>query len=132
MRSGIELLEDLAGDGALVQRKGTYRIRLRMWLNQGDPIRWQRAWGSVDVATLEDGGATLITKVRVDRRSLISGIFYGVEGMRIGGTRRLKISPHLAYREQGVPGIIPPNAVLTVEISFLADDPRAATALEAP
>jgi FKBP-type peptidyl-prolyl cis-trans isomerase len=44
------------------------------------------------------------------------GWFYGVEGMRVGGPRRLEIAPHLDYRERGVPGIIPPNAVLTVEV----------------
>ena len=46
-------------------------------------------------------------------------VFYGVEGMRIGGTRRLEIAPHLAYGERGVPGSIPPNAMLIVEITIL-------------
>jgi hypothetical protein len=36
--------------------------------------------------------------------------------MRVGGRRRLRVAPHLAYREAGVPGVIPPNALLTVEI----------------
>jgi FKBP-type peptidyl-prolyl cis-trans isomerase len=49
---------------------------------------------------------------------LISGLFYGVEGMRVGGTRRLEIAPHLAYGDRGVPGIIPANAVLTAEITI--------------
>jgi FKBP-type peptidyl-prolyl cis-trans isomerase len=40
--------------------------------------------------------------------------------MRVGGTRRLEISPHLGYGERGVPGVIPANAVLTAEISILA------------
>jgi len=73
-------------------------------------------------ARLEDDGRTLITEVRVDRRSLVSGLFYGVEGMRIGGTRRLEIAPHLAYGDRGVPGVIPSNAVLTAEITVLAPD----------
>ena len=49
----------------------------------------------------------------------MNGLFYGVEAMRIGGTRRLEISPHLAYGDRGVPGVIPPAAVLTAEITIL-------------
>jgi hypothetical protein len=28
-------------------------------------------------------------------------LFYGVEGMRVGGTHRLEIALHLAYRDRG-------------------------------
>jgi FKBP-type peptidyl-prolyl cis-trans isomerase len=52
---------------------------------------------------------------------MVNGLFYGSEGMRVGGTRRLKISPHLAYGDKGVPGVIPANAVLIVEIAFLEE-----------
>jgi FKBP-type peptidyl-prolyl cis-trans isomerase len=38
----------------------------------------------------------------------VNGLFYGVDGMRAGGTRRLEITPHLAYGEAGV---IPAGAV---------------------
>ena len=101
------------GRGEPVRRQRNYRIRLRLWLNQGEPVRWMTAWGPVGVARLEDDGETLVTEIRVNRRSLVNGLFYGVDGMRVGGTRRLEIAPHLAYGERGVPGVIPPNAVLT-------------------
>jgi FKBP-type peptidyl-prolyl cis-trans isomerase FkpA len=39
--------------------------------------------------------------------------------MRVGGTRRLEIAPHLAYGDAGIPGRIPPAAVLVVEITIL-------------
>jgi len=51
----------------------------------------------------------------------MSGLFYGVEGMRVGGTRKLPISPHLAYGECGVSGIIHSKAVLIVEIQILEE-----------
>ena len=70
------------------------------------------------VARLEDEVRTLTTEVRIDRRSLVDGLFYGVEGMRVGGTRRLEIAPHLGYGERGVPGVIPPGAVLISEITL--------------
>jgi hypothetical protein len=123
MRSGIRILEDTPGDGPAIERQHVYRLRLRMWLHRGEPVRWTTAWGFVDQARLEDEGATLVTCLRIDRRSLISGLFYGVEGMRIGGTRRLEISPHLAYGENGVPGLIPKNALLVAEVIFLEASP---------
>lgn len=119
LRSGLTVLVDIPGAGDPVRRQHNYRIRLRLWLNRGEPVRWQVAWGPVDMARLEDGGATLITVVRIDRRSLISGLFYGIEGMCIGGVRRLEIAPHLAYGQQGVPGAIPPAAALIAEITIL-------------
>ncbi len=82
-------------------------------------MRWRTAWRPVGGATLEDGGETLLTEVRIDRRSLINGLFYGVEGMRVGGMRRLEIASHLAYGREGVPGVIPAGAVLTAEITIL-------------
>jgi ankyrin repeat protein len=90
LRSGLQLLVDVPGSGDLVRRQHRYRIRLRLWLNGGEPVRWQSAWGPVGVATLDDGGETLITEVRIDRRSLVNGLFYGVDGMRVGGMRRLE------------------------------------------
>ncbi len=119
LRSGLTLLEDVPGTGEPVQRRHNYMIRLRLWLSRGEPVRWHLAWGRVGVAMLEDDGATLVTEVRIDRRSLVNGLFYGIEGMRIGGTRRLEIAPHLAYAERGVPGVIPANAKLIAEITFL-------------
>jgi uncharacterized protein len=119
LRSGLTLLGDVPGSGAPVRRQHHYRIRLRLWLNQGQAVRWQMAWGPVGIARLEDDGATLITEVRIDRRSLVNGLFYGVEGMHVGGMRRLEIAPRLAYGERGVPGIVPPNAVITAEITVL-------------
>jgi hypothetical protein len=119
LRAGLTLLADLPGRGELVRRQHNYRIRLRLWLHSGDPVRWHIAWGRVGAATLADNGETLLTEIRIDRRSLVNGLFYGVEGMRVGGTRRLEIAPHLAYGSRGVPDVIPPRAVLIAEITIL-------------
>lgn len=124
MKSGIKLIAETEGNGALVQRQQVYLMRLKMWLNQGEPIIWQRPWGIIDRARLEDDGQTLISDLRIDRENLFNGLFYGVEGMRIGGTRKLKVSPHLAYAERGIPGLIPANAVLIVEVSVLEQRPE--------
>jgi hypothetical protein len=111
------LLEDTPGLGEEVQRHRVYEIRLRIWLSRGDPVRWRDALSG----RLEDDGTTLFTVLRVDREQMIAGLFHGVEGMRIGGTRRLRVAPHLAYRETGVPGVIPPNALLIIEVEILTE-----------
>lgn len=109
----------MPGTGDPVRRQHRYGIRLRLWLNKGQAVRWQTASGPVGIARLEDHGETLVTEVQIDRRSLVSGLFHGVDGMRVGGTRRLEIAPHLAYGERGVPGVIPASAVLTAEVTIL-------------
>ncbi|WP_297764830.1 FKBP-type peptidyl-prolyl cis-trans isomerase [uncultured Alcanivorax sp.] len=118
MRTGIEIIEDVPGCGAPVARHNWYKIRLKIWLHRGESVRWERVWGT-SPAELNDNGETLVTHVRIDREQLIAGLFYGCEGMHVGGRRILRIAPHLAYREQGVPGIIPANALLTAELEFI-------------
>lgn len=126
LRAGLLLLDDIPGDGEPVRRQHVYGMRLRLWLHRGDPVRWTAAWGPVGTARLEDEGATLVTEVRIDRHQLANGLFYGVDGMRVGGTRWLEIAPRLAYGERGVPGVIPPHAMLTAEITIVERAPTRA------
>ena len=119
LRSGLTLLTDIPGSGELVRRQRNYLVRLRLWLHRGAPVRWQMPSGPVGVGRLEDDGETLITEMRIDRRSMMNGLFYGIDGMRVGGTRRLEIAPHLAYGDKGVPGMIPENALIISEITIL-------------
>ena len=36
--------------------------------------------------------------------------------MRVGGFRKVRVSPHLAYGSRGMPGLVPPDAVLNISI----------------
>jgi hypothetical protein len=60
-------------------------------------------------------------KIRLDLkgRHCITGLLDGIVGMRVGGKRTLIISPHLAYGAEGLPGKIPPNALLRCEVELL-------------
>ncbi len=50
---------------------------------------------------------------------VIRGWDDGVPGMRVGGIRRLTVSPELAYGDTGHGHMIPPGATLVFEIELL-------------
>ena len=102
LKSGIKLLSETQGTGEPIKKGDTVKVRLNGWLNQGQQIQ-------------ED----YLGEVIVGGREVIPGIGYSIEGMRRGGKRKVKISPHLGYREAGIENLIPPNAVLVYEIEVL-------------
>ena len=63
------------------------------------------------------GGVTFIDHSLVlGRRQAIAGVEHALMGMKAGGYRKVRVSPHLAYRVKGIQDLIPPDAVLICEI----------------
>jgi hypothetical protein len=104
MTRDIEVRDVELGSGDEAQLGKTVALRLRVYLHQGEEVFLYPE-----------------PKVRIDLRgrNCIAGLRKGLIGMRVGGKRTLIISPHLAYGAQGVPGKIPPNALLRYDIELL-------------
>lgn len=50
---------------------------------------------------------------------VIQGWVLGLQGMKVGGTRRLWVPAHLAYGERQIGTMIPPNSDLCIDIELL-------------
>ncbi len=51
---------------------------------------------------------------------VIKGWDDGVQGMKVGGRRRLVIPPHLAYGDRGAPGAIAPGETLIFVVDLVS------------
>jgi FKBP-type peptidyl-prolyl cis-trans isomerase len=104
--SGLEYWDIKVGSGATAQRGQMVKVHYTGWLTSGKKFD-----SSVDHGqpfTFHLGGG-----------EVIKGWDEGVEGMKVGGKRQLRIPPELAYGQRGYPPIIPPSSTLIFDVELL-------------
>jgi FKBP-type peptidyl-prolyl cis-trans isomerase FkpA len=105
--SGL-IIEDLvAGEGAEATAGIEVTVHYTGWLTDGKKFDSSKDRDDPFVFPLGGG-------------RVIRGWDEGVQGMKIGGKRKLTIPPDLGYGARGAGGVIPPNATLVFEVELLA------------
>ncbi len=105
--SGL-VIEDLeVGNGAEAVAGQHVQVHYTGWLTDG--TKFDSSKDRNDPFVFPLGG-----------RRVIAGWDEGVQGMKVGGTRKLTIPPQLGYGARGAGGVIPPNATLVFEVELLA------------
>ncbi len=97
-KSGIKIVSDTPGIGPELKKGDRVRLIYDIQLNRGDFLAKDQE-----------------TVFKVGDRNFVAGFRYGLEGIRVGGTRRFSASPHLCYRDTEL-ARIPKSAVLIFDI----------------
>ena len=119
LRSGVKLLDERAGIGMPAKRGDSVIYNLKIFLNKGDEVplnQRQAEYLPAQMIRTVDGYRFVDHKTVLGSREAMAGVEYSLIGMKTDGYRKVRVSPHLAYRDEGLGEIIPTNAVLIVEL----------------
>lgn len=105
--SGLKYEDQVEGEGAEAAAGQKVTVHYTGWLTDGTKFDSSKDRNDPFVFPLGAG-------------RVIRGWDEGVQGMKVGGTRKLTIPAHLGYGSQGAGGVIPPNATLVFEVELLA------------
>jgi hypothetical protein len=104
--SGLKYKDETVGTGAEARSGNQVSVHYTGWLEDGTKFDSSRDRGQPFEFALGAG-------------SVIRGWDEGVQGMRVGGRRRLLIPPELGYGGRAVGGVIPANSTLVFEVELL-------------
>jgi len=104
--SGLIYEDAVAGSGAEAALGQTVSVHYTGWLTDGTKFDSSKDRNEPFEFPLGAG-------------YVIRGWDEGVQGMRVGGVRKLTIPPALGYGARGAGGVIPPNATLLFEVELL-------------
>ena len=117
--SGLKLLDEREGTGTPAKKGYRVVYNTRIFLNQGEEVSLndiQAKQLSKEMVRVEDGVTFIDHRIVLGRRQAIAGVEHALMGMKVGGYRKVRLSPHLAYQDKGIPDLILPDAVLIVEL----------------
>ncbi|MGH8509422.1 MAG: FKBP-type peptidyl-prolyl cis-trans isomerase [Gammaproteobacteria bacterium] len=117
--AGIKLLAESQGEGKTAQEGDRVVFNMRVFLNRGDevPLNETQAHSLPAHMIRVEGDCRFIDHtIRLGKRQAVAAVEYSLIGMKEGGYRKVRAGSHLAYRDKGVPDLIPPNAVLVLEL----------------
>jgi FKBP-type peptidyl-prolyl cis-trans isomerase FkpA len=101
------IMEDLVvGTGTAAASGQKVTVHYTGWLTNGTKFDSSKDRGDPFVFPLGKG-------------QVIKGWDQGVQGMKVGGKRKLTIPPEMGYGARGAGGVIPPNATLVFEVELL-------------
>ena len=104
--SGLTIEDMVLGEGAVAASGQSVTVHYTGWLAGGSKFDSSKDRNDPFVFNLGAG-------------QVIRGWDEGVQGMQVGGTRKLTIPPALGYGARGAGGVIPPNATLVFEVELL-------------
>jgi hypothetical protein len=116
---GLKLLEEREGAGKPANKGDRIVYNSRLFLNKGDevPLNAKQVEHLPKEMIQVEGGVTFVGhKPPAWKPPDNGGVEHALMGMKVGGYRKVRVSPHLAYRDKGIPNLIPPDAVLICEI----------------
>src|SRR5215203_5215685 len=108
--SGLQFEDTVLGTGAIAKAGQHVKVHYTGWL-------YNNGVQGAKFDSSKDRGQPF--EFSLGAGQVIRGWDEGVQGMSVGGTRRLVIPAELGYGARGAGGVIPPNATLLFEVDFL-------------
>lgn len=103
----LEIVDEIEGDGALATA-GLHAIVHYVGVAWSTGREFDASWNRGDTLGFDLGAG-----------QVIAGWDQGVQGMKVGGRRRLTIPPHLGYGSRGAGGVIAPNETLVFVVDLV-------------
>jgi FKBP-type peptidyl-prolyl cis-trans isomerase FkpA len=104
--SGVKYWDIQVGQGAAASKGHVVTLLYTAWAQNGKEFASSQADGKASTFTLGVG-------------QVIKGWEYGVEGMKVGGKRQIRIPAELAYGKEGLPPLVPPNSPLIFDMELI-------------
>ena len=110
--SGLQYEDTAVGEGAEAKAGQQVTVHYTGWLRNDDGSQGAKFDSSKD--------RNDPFQFNLGAGQVIRGWDEGVQGMKVGGKRRLTIPASLGYGARGAGGVIPPNATLIFDVELLA------------